>query len=128
MSRKFMNRRYGRRQFLRNMGMGAAGVASAGIFNACAPAGAPAASQSSEPAVAAVDSPWITGLVSSDSSATFKYTGWEGEAEMRKWLHHFDKLKHADKFQIYFVKFKQDFGLKTQLHQSITSDPSALLQ
>jgi len=83
--------RYARRMFLQQLGVGA-GMA---FLAACAPAVAPSAPANTAPAAqsgGSSASEWVTGKVAKDSSFTFSYTSWEGEAEMRKWLHHFDNF------------------------------------
>ena len=81
-------RKTNRRSFLKQLGVGAAGL---GLLSACAPGGAPApAAESSSAPVARTE--WVTGNIPSDIAVDFSYTGWEGEAEMRKWLLHFDNF------------------------------------
>lgn len=82
-----------RRQILKAMGFGS----TAAFLAACQAPPAPAAAPTTVPAAAsAADavprSEWVTGNIPADISATFKYTGWEGEAEMRKWLLHFNNF------------------------------------
>ena len=79
-----------RRQFLKAMGFGASAV----FLAACQPPAAPAAAVPTAAAVAeaVARSEWVSGKVPANLSATFKYTGWEGEAEMRKWLLHFNNF------------------------------------
>ena len=83
--------RINRRRFLQMMTAGMAGTA---LLSACAPGAAPAAPAADSGAAAPTGprSEWVTGNIPADLSATFKYTGWEGEAEMRKWLLHFDNF------------------------------------
>ena len=87
-----MNRKSGlyrpnRRQFLRTVGAGALG---AGLLSACAaPGAAPSGGMS---AGDIVQNEYAQGNIPADIAASFKYTGWEGEAEMRKWLLHFDNF------------------------------------
>jgi len=76
-----------RRQFLKAMGLGA----SAAFLAACQ---APATTAPTQAAVAVpvTRSEWVSGKVPADLVSTFKYTGWEGEGEMRKWLFHFENF------------------------------------
>lgn len=86
--KSFYRERYNRRIFLQQMGLGAAGMA---MLAACAPAAVPGA-PTAAPAADETRSEWVTGNVPKDTTASFSYTGWEGEGEMRKWLFHFDNF------------------------------------
>lgn len=79
-----------RRQFLKLLG-GGASLALLSACQAAAPAAAPA-SQNSGGAAVTERSPWVTGNLPADTAAPFRYSSWEGEAEMRKWLLHFDNF------------------------------------
>lgn len=75
-----------RRKFLQTMGAGALGTA---LLSACAAPGAAPASSGGE---VVEQNEYAQGNIPGDVSTTFKYTGWEGEAEMRKWLLHMDNF------------------------------------
>lgn len=81
-----------RRQFLQAMGFG---VTSAAFLSACQPGVVPAPAAESG-AAAAPRSEWVTGNVPADISVPFRYSSWEGEEEMRKWLLHFDTFFGAN--------------------------------
>ncbi len=96
-------KRYNRRQFLKQVGLGGLGVAGVSILGACAPAVTQTQVVKETVEVEKIvevekvveveaQSPWITGLVPSDLDVTFNYSSWEGEGEMRKWLLHFDNF------------------------------------
>ena len=85
----FYRQRYNRRIFLQQLSLGAAGMA---MLAACSPTSAPVAAPPAAESSGATRSEWVTGNVAQDASFTFSYTSWEGEAEMRKWLLHFDNF------------------------------------
>jgi multiple sugar transport system substrate-binding protein len=81
-----------RREFLKMLGLGATATA---FLGACQPVASPAAAPT--PATAGAisgmeRSPWVTGNIPADISVPFRYTAWEGEEEMRKWILHFDNF------------------------------------
>lgn len=87
--------RINRRRFLQLMSAGVAGTA---LLSACQPGAAPATTPAASggAAVTGPRSEWVTGNIPADIAVPFKYTGWEGEAEMRKWLLHFDNFFKAN--------------------------------
>lgn len=91
MYRKSNLYRPNRRQFLKTMGASALGAA---FLGACtAPGAAPTSGGEGGESVATItQNEYAQGNIPADLSASFKYTGWEGEAEMRKWLLHFDNF------------------------------------
>jgi multiple sugar transport system substrate-binding protein len=82
-------RQISRRRFMQQLGMGAASMA---LLSACQPTAPAAAPTSAAAGAAGPKSEWVTGKIPGDAQATFSYTSWEGEEEMRKWLVHFDKF------------------------------------
>jgi multiple sugar transport system substrate-binding protein len=95
MSRRFFRPslyRPDRRRFLKVMGMGAA---SAALLSACQPAASPAPA-AAQPAAGGPHSDWVTGKLPADLAVDFRYSSWEGEEEMRKWLLHFDNFFKAN--------------------------------